>query len=121
MLHTFFDADWANNKDDFTSTGALIVYLGPNLISWSSKKQPNVSCSSIEVEYRSVEDNYCQLAHVIGEIHQLHENSQSTIPEFIRQLSCRSESNFLFMLSRFSLGIEFVVLFFLLYPDGGVV
>ncbi|WJZ95273.1 hypothetical protein VitviT2T_014054 [Vitis vinifera] len=32
-LHAFFDADWAGNKDDYSSTGAYLVYLGNNLIS----------------------------------------------------------------------------------------
>ncbi|KAL0837105.1 hypothetical protein Bca101_088995 [Brassica carinata] len=27
-LHAFTDADWAGNKDDYTSTGAYIVYMG---------------------------------------------------------------------------------------------
>lgn len=37
-LHSFSDTDWAGDKDDYTSTGAYIVYLGQNPISWSSKK-----------------------------------------------------------------------------------
>ena len=48
MLHAFFDADWVGNKDDFTSTGAFIIYLGHNPISWSFKKQNNVARSSTE-------------------------------------------------------------------------
>ena len=31
-LHAFSDADWAGNKDDFSSTSAHIVYLGRNPI-----------------------------------------------------------------------------------------
>jgi len=53
-LHAFFDADWAGNKDDFSSTSAYIVYLGRNPISWSSKKQTTIARSSTEAEYRSV-------------------------------------------------------------------
>lgn len=37
-LHAYSDSDWAGDKDDFISTGAYIVYLGRNPISWSSKK-----------------------------------------------------------------------------------
>jgi len=32
-LHAFSDADWAGNKDDYSSTSANLVYLGNNLIS----------------------------------------------------------------------------------------
>jgi hypothetical protein len=53
-LHVFFDADWAGNKDDYSSTSANLVYLGNNLISWSSKKQKTVARSFTEVENRSV-------------------------------------------------------------------
>ena len=60
-LHAFSDADWAGNKDDFTSTSAYIVYLGPNLISWSSKKQRTVARSSTEAEYRSVASTATEL------------------------------------------------------------
>ena len=60
-LHAFSDADWGGNKDNFTSTGAFIVYLGSNPISWSSKKQRTVARSSTEVEYRSVASTAAEL------------------------------------------------------------
>ena len=44
MLHAFSDVDWVDNKDDFTSISAFIVYLGRN----------PMACSSTETEYKSV-------------------------------------------------------------------
>lgn len=41
-LHAYSDADWAGDMDDYVSTNAYIIYLGRNLVSWSSKKQKGV-------------------------------------------------------------------------------
>ncbi|KAJ0010616.1 hypothetical protein Pint_33343 [Pistacia integerrima] len=32
-LHAFADADYARNKDNYSSTSAYAIFLGPNLIS----------------------------------------------------------------------------------------
>jgi hypothetical protein len=53
-LQAFIDADWAGYPDDRKSTTGFVVFLGSNLLSWSSKKQATVSRSSTKTEYRSM-------------------------------------------------------------------
>ncbi|KAJ3705308.1 hypothetical protein LUZ61_009013 [Rhynchospora tenuis] len=54
QIHAYTDADWAGSSFDRRSTSGYCIYLGKNLISWSAKKQPTVSRSSTEAEYRSL-------------------------------------------------------------------
>lgn len=70
-LHAFSDADWAGNKDDYTSTSAYVVYLGRNPISWSSKKQRTVARSSTEAEYRSAAATAAELRWIVNVLGEL--------------------------------------------------
>ena len=54
LVSAFSDADWAGCVDDRRSTGGFAVFLGDNLISWTARKQPTVSRSSTEAEYKAL-------------------------------------------------------------------
>ena len=51
-INAYCDSDWDGDPDDRRSTCGYGMFVGPNLISWSVKKQPVVSKSSTKAEYR---------------------------------------------------------------------
>lgn len=57
----FCDVDWAFDPDDRRSTTGYYLYLGSNMVSWSSKKQPTISRSSTKAKY-------CSLANLVVEV-----------------------------------------------------
>lgn len=53
-LKAYSDSDWAGCKETRHSITGFCTLLGSNLISWSAKRQPTVSHSSTEAEYRAL-------------------------------------------------------------------
>ena len=54
QIHAYCDADWAACPLTRRSLTGYLVTLGGSPVSWQTKKQTTVSCSSAEVEYRSM-------------------------------------------------------------------
>ncbi|XP_043687442.1 uncharacterized mitochondrial protein AtMg00810-like [Telopea speciosissima] len=71
-LSAFSDADWAGCVNDRKSTGGFAIYLGSNLISWSSRKQATVARSSTESEYRALANAAIELTWLQSLLKKLH-------------------------------------------------
>ncbi|GJT96875.1 retrovirus-related pol polyprotein from transposon RE1 [Tanacetum coccineum] len=70
----YSDADWARCIETRRSTYGYSIFLGGNLVSWSAKKQPTVSRSSCESEYRAMANTAAEIiwiTHLLRELHAL--------------------------------------------------
>ncbi|GKC08864.1 ribonuclease H-like domain-containing protein [Tanacetum coccineum] len=71
-LVAYSDADWAGFPTTRWSTSGYCIFLGNNLLSWSSKRQVILSRSSAEAEYRGVANavaETCWLRNLLRELH----------------------------------------------------
>jgi hypothetical protein len=71
QLTAYSNSDWASCPDDRRSTSGYCVFLGKNILLWSSKKQPTVSCSSTESEYKAVANAAAELAWIQSLLNEL--------------------------------------------------
>ena len=83
----YCDADYAGDHDTRRSTIGYVFSLGSRPISWCSKRQPTMSLSSIESEYRALAttaQEYTWLMQLMKDLHQP--------PEHAVQLHCDNQS-----------------------------
>lgn len=72
VIIAFSDSDWVGDALDRKSTTGFCVFLGPNLVSWSAKKQGTVARSSIEAEYRALALTAFDITWIMQLLTELH-------------------------------------------------
>nr|GEY30473.1 retrotransposon protein, putative, unclassified [Tanacetum cinerariifolium] len=77
----YTDADWTTCPSTRRSTSGYCVFLGDNLLSWSSKPQQTISRSSADAEYRDVANVVAETAWLRNLLRELH----SSLGEDIRK------------------------------------
>ncbi|MBW0481738.1 hypothetical protein O181_021453 [Austropuccinia psidii MF-1] len=89
-LVAFSDADWGNCRETRRSTSGFLAQMHSCLIFWKTRKQPTVSISTAEAEYKSLCDltsellwfcQWCQEAdiHQFDDLIVVWEDNQSCI------------------------------------------
>ncbi|GKG48384.1 ribonuclease H-like domain-containing protein, partial [Tanacetum coccineum] len=71
-LVAYSNADWAGCPTIRRWTSGYCMFLGNNLLSWSSKRQLTLSCSSAEAKYCGVANadaETCWLLNLLCELH----------------------------------------------------
>nr|GEU85480.1 ribonuclease H-like domain-containing protein [Tanacetum cinerariifolium] len=71
-LIAYSDADWAGCPATRRSTSGYCVFLGDNLLAWSSKRQDTLSCFSAKAEYRGVANTVAETSWIRNLVRELH-------------------------------------------------
>ncbi|KAL9244597.1 hypothetical protein vseg_018360 [Gypsophila vaccaria] len=87
QLARWCDSDWAACPTTRRSLTGWIVFLGSSIVSWKTKKQPTVSRSSAEAEYRSLAALTCEVKWLTGLLGDLGVSHSAATP-----IACDSQS-----------------------------
>jgi hypothetical protein len=93
-LTGYSDSDWAGNLDDQRSTIDYAFGIRSRIVSWSSKKQPTISFSSTEAEYKVLCATTCEvvwLRRLLRDVGE--EQRKATIIKCDNQSSIKLENN----------------------------
>ncbi|KAL4293397.1 hypothetical protein AHAS_Ahas18G0124000 [Arachis hypogaea] len=71
IFFSFSNLDWGSDLDDRRSTCDFCVYLGSNMVLWSSRRQALVSRSSTEVEYHGLAAANSEIIWIQNLLHEL--------------------------------------------------
>ncbi|GKA29909.1 ribonuclease H-like domain-containing protein [Tanacetum coccineum] len=72
QLTVYSDADWTGSPATHKSTFRYCVFLGDNLLSWSSKKEETLSRSSANAEYKGVSNAVAETTWVSNLLRELY-------------------------------------------------
>ncbi len=61
QVHGYIDVDWAGNVSNRRSTNCFMFSFGSSDVSWSSKKQPTIALSNMEVKYKGATIVACEI------------------------------------------------------------
>ena len=78
-MEAYSDADWARSANDRRSTSGYFTFIGGNLVTWRSKKQPMVERSNVEAEYRGLGFGVCELLWLKKLLEELSIDPQGTM------------------------------------------
>lgn len=60
-IEAYSDADYVGSLTNRRSTSGSVPFFGRHLVTWKSKKQLVVACSSAKAEFRSMVHSICEL------------------------------------------------------------
>ncbi|KAM1964621.1 hypothetical protein ACFX15_045068 [Malus domestica] len=90
ILTAYSDADYAGDPDEQRSIGGYCIYIGLNLVSWSSKKQGGVS--------RSIHcDNISAISLASNPVFHAHTRHVEVDYHFVREKVVRNELRVLYL------------------------
>ena len=79
-LVAYSDSDWAEDRDDRHSTSGFVFMMANCVVSWASRRQPTVSLSSTEAEYKAASDTCRQMAWLRNFGKELGDNMTAPTP-----------------------------------------
>ncbi|KAK2997760.1 hypothetical protein RJ639_024907 [Escallonia herrerae] len=85
----FCDADYAGDHDTRRSTTGYIFTLGSGVVSWCSKRQPTMSLSTIEAEYRAAAMAAQESTWILQLLEDLHKPIEYPISLYCDNLSAK--------------------------------